>query len=81
MQPYRPQSDSEMSIPPYVHTSILEDSKATFFTDKLKSDPTEERKVLYYSDFNIDVSAWREAKERLKIFSSTLVERLRKNFY
>jgi len=42
-------------------------------------DSIEERKILYYSDFDININDWKEEKERIKIFTLTLLERLRKH--
>jgi len=33
-----------------------------------------QRKVLYYSDFDIDVSEWKDELDRIKLFSSTLFD-------
>jgi hypothetical protein len=44
----------------------------------LPADSIKERKILYYSDFDINVNDWKDEKKKLKIFASTLLERLRK---
>lgn len=54
----------------------LKDSEAV---EKLLpvTDFIQQRKILYYSDFDINVNDWKKEKESLKLFSSTLFKALR----
>jgi len=56
----------------------VEDARASE-TTLPNIDSIEERKILYYSDFDININDWKEGKERIKIFTLTLLERLRKH--
>lgn len=45
---------------------------------QLPSGFVRQRKILYYSDFDIDVSVWESEQERLKFFADKLLEELSK---
>ena len=47
----------------------------------LSIEPVESKKIIYYSDFDIDINDWKKEEEHLGIFFNTLLEILGMLFY
>lgn len=62
------------------HIVGCEEVEETKSNTEASFDLIPQRRILYYSDFDIDVSDWKEEKEKLKVFSSTLLDQLCKFF-
>ena len=82
MQPYispsikneESNSSSEKELDNDSDNSTINDEPYSMF------DQINQRRIFYYSDFDIDVTDWKTEKEKLNIFRKTLLEEL-SNYY